>query len=106
MAFIRIVRPQSVTAAVYDAVSEELALHVDLVIKHLQDFRSYKVSIEKAKTVLSFHPADNAKAIVRNLIDNMEKYGDWDNPLYSNIASFKHLESGIETHAMGKVLAR
>jgi hypothetical protein len=36
----------------------------------------------------------------------MEKCRDWDNPLYSNIESFKRLENGIETYAMGKVLAR
>jgi hypothetical protein len=35
-----------------------------------------------------------------NLIDNMEKFQDWDNPLYSNIQAFKSLESGIEVYAM------
>jgi len=43
---------------------------------------------------------------VGHLIDNLEKCKDWDNPLYSNIASFRQLESGIETYGMGKVLAR
>ena len=79
---------------------------MNLCIKHIQDFRNYKVSIEKAKNVLSFHPAGDVQSIVGHLIDNMEKCQDWNNPLYSNIASFKHLENGIETYAMGKVLAR
>jgi nucleoside-diphosphate-sugar epimerase len=87
-------------------VEERLGGRVNLCIKHIQDFRNYKVSIEKAKNVLSFHPAEDVKSIVGNLIDNMEKYQDWDNPLYSNIASFKQLESAIETYAMGKVAAR
>jgi len=43
---------------------------------------------------------------VGHLTDNMEKCSDWDNPLYSNIVSFKQLENGIETYAMGKVPAR
>ncbi|HMD83065.1 MAG TPA: SDR family oxidoreductase [Terriglobia bacterium] len=90
---------------VRDAVSEELALHVDLVIKHLQDFRNYKVSIEKAKTVLSFHPTDNAKAIVRNLIDNMDNFKDWGNPAYYNIQTFKRLEENTRNETPTRGLA-
>ncbi len=58
----------------------------------------------EGKNVLSFHPADDLKSIVLNLIDNMDKFQDWDNPLYSNIATFKAIESGIEIHAMAKAL--
>lgn len=86
------------------AIEERMGISINLSIKHIQDFRNYKVSIEKAKNVLSFHPADDLKAIVTNLIDNIDKFQDWDNPLYSNIASFKALESGIEIHAMAKAL--
>lgn len=87
-------------------IEERLGGRVDLCIKHVQDFRNYKVSIEKAKNVLSFHPAGDVKSIVGNLIDNMDKFSDWENPLYSNIASFKQLENKIETYALGKVIAR
>ncbi len=87
-------------------IEERLGSRVNLCIKHIQDFRNYKVSIEKAKNVLSFHPAGNVKTIVGDLIDNMDKCRDWDNPLYSNIASFKQLEAGVETYAMGNVRAR
>ena len=86
------------------AIEERAGISVHLVIKHVQDFRNYKVSIEKAKNVLSFHPADDLKAIVLNLIENMDKYKDWDNPLYSNIGTFKTIENGIEIHAMAKAL--
>jgi nucleoside-diphosphate-sugar epimerase len=84
------------------AIEERLGIPVRLIIKHIQDFRNYKVSIEKAKNVLSFHPADDLKAIVSNLIDNMDKFQDWENPLYSNIAAFKAIESGIEMQAVAK----
>ncbi len=84
------------------AIEERLGIPIRLIIKHVQDFRNYKVSIEKAKNVLSFHPADDLKAIVTNLIDNMDKFQDWDNPLYSNIASFKAIENGLEIQAMAK----
>lgn len=86
--------------SVKSTIEERLGLRINLCIKHIQDFRNYKVSIEKAKNVLSFHPADEVKSIVANLIDNMDKFRDWDNPLYSNIDTFKAIENGIEIHAM------
>lgn len=84
------------------AIEERLGIPIRLIIKHIQDFRNYKVSIEKAKNVLSFHPADDLKSIVTNLIENMDKFQDWDNPMYSNIAAFKAIESGVEIQAMAK----
>jgi nucleoside-diphosphate-sugar epimerase len=85
------------------AIEERLGMPIRLIIKHIEDFRNYKVSIEKAKNVLSFHPADDLKAIVTSLIDNMNKFQDWENPLYSNIAAFKAIESGVEIQTMAKV---
>ena len=46
------------------AIEERLGIPIRLIIKHIQDFRNYKVSIEKAKNVLSFHPTDDLKSIV------------------------------------------
>lgn len=85
---------------VKQAVDERLGTKVSLNIKHIQDFRNYKVSVEKAKNVLSFHPTGNVKTIVNSLIDNMEKFKDWDNPLYSNIQSLKKLETTIDMHSL------
>jgi nucleoside-diphosphate-sugar epimerase len=85
------------------AIEERLGMPIRLIIKHIEDIRNYKVSIEKAKNVLSFHPADDLKAIVTSLIDNMNKFQDWENPLYSNIAAFKAIESGVEIQTMAKV---
>ena len=39
-----------------------------------------------------------------NLIDNMDTFQDWDNPLYSNIEAFKAIDSGIGIHSMAKGL--
>jgi hypothetical protein len=41
---------------------------------------------------LSFHPHHSVKTIVRNLIENMSKCKDWDNPNYYNIQVFKGLD--------------
>lgn len=78
-------------------IEEQLGQHVKLEINHLNDARNYKVSFEKARNVLSFHPHHCVRSIVRNLIHNMDKFSDWDNPLYYNIVTFKALEArGLE----------
>jgi nucleoside-diphosphate-sugar epimerase len=88
------------------ALEERLSMRVNLCIKHLQDFRNYKVSTEKAKNVLSFHPTGDPRSIVGSLIDHLDQYDGWDNPLYSNIESFRALENGIELHDMMAVAVR
>ena len=82
------------------AVEERLSLRISLCIKHIQDFRNYKVSVEKAANVLSFHATGNVKLIVGDLIDNREQFQDWDNPAYSNFQTFKQIENGIGIHDM------
>jgi nucleoside-diphosphate-sugar epimerase len=91
---------------VKSAIEERLTVKVNLCIKHLEDFRNYKVSTEKAKNVLSFHPSGDVKSIVGGLIDNMDRYDGWDNPRYSNIEAFRALENGIEMHEMVAVGVR
>src|SRR5215469_7048911 len=85
------------------AVEEKLDIRVTLNIKHIQDFRNYKVSIDKSRNVLSFHPTQDVKSIVNTLVDNMDSFKDWDNPLYSNIQAFKMLESDIDVHSFAGV---
>jgi nucleoside-diphosphate-sugar epimerase len=82
------------------AIEERSSMRINLCIKHIQDFRNYKVSVEKAANVLSFHSTGNVKSIVASLIDNKEQFQDWDNPAYSNIHTFKKVENGIELHDM------
>src|SRR5580704_15426842 len=56
---------------VRQAVEERLGQRVSLNIKHIQDFRNYKVDTQKASNVLSFHPSGDVKTIVGTLVDNM-----------------------------------
>jgi nucleoside-diphosphate-sugar epimerase len=88
------------------AIEEKLSLRVTLCIKHLDDFRNYKVSIQKASNVLSFHPSADVKSIVVSLIDNMNTYSGWDNPVYSNIEAFKALENSVEIPEMAGAAGR
>jgi nucleoside-diphosphate-sugar epimerase len=89
---------------VKSAIAERMNLQVSLDIKHIQDFRNYKVSTEKAANVLSFHPAGDVKSIVYELIANLKKFEDLDNPMYSNIQTFKKIENGILIHDMASTV--
>lgn len=84
------------------AIEERLPVRLNLCIKHLQDFRNYKVAIDKAQNILSFHPAGDVKSIVGTLIDHLDEYQGWDNPAYSNIECFRALEDRINIHDMGR----
>ena len=83
-------------------LERQLGTKIHLAIRHKQDFRNYKVSIEKAKNVLSFHPQHDVRGIVQQLIAEMEKFSDWDNPEYYNIEVFRNLENGLSNHRLGK----
>jgi nucleoside-diphosphate-sugar epimerase len=76
------------------ALEQQMGLKVGLNIKHVHDFRNYKVSIAKAANILSFHPHDDVNSIVADLVEHRAKFDDWDNPLYYNIHTFKRLEAG------------
>jgi len=83
------------------AIEEQMDKRVNLQIKHIEDFRNYKVDTQRAANVLSFHPTGSVKSIVNSLIEHMPQFSDWDNPSYSNIQTFKKLENGIELQVMG-----
>jgi nucleoside-diphosphate-sugar epimerase len=75
------------------AVEEMLGIRVTLDIKHIRDLRNYKVGIERAANILSFHPGHNITSIVTHLVENLSRFNDWDNPTYYNILTLKALES-------------
>ena len=67
-------------------------LKIDLNIKHLEDYRNYKVNIDKAQNTLSFKPRYDIDKIVQDLIDNYEKFKDMKNPKYYNIEVFRKMK--------------
>lgn len=76
-------------------LEDQLGIKVSLTIRHMQDVRNYKVSLEKAKNVLSFHPQNDVRGIVRQLIRERSKFSDWHNPAYYNIQVLRDIESGM-----------
>jgi hypothetical protein len=65
---------------------------VNLNIMQMKDFRNYKVSFQKAMDVLSFKPQFDVEDIVRELSLRVNEFGDFANPQYYNISTFKALE--------------
>ncbi len=75
-------------------VKEYLNVDAKIHIKHIQDFRNYKVSFDKARNVLSFKPQYDVQAIVKELAANLDSFRDFDNDRYYNIRTFKALYPG------------
>lgn len=80
-------------------LEEQIGIRARLCIRHMSEFRSYKVSTSKAANVLSFHPRDDVRAIVQHLLANLDAFKDWDNPSYYNLEYFKKLETAPRLHA-------
>jgi nucleoside-diphosphate-sugar epimerase len=76
---------------VKEAIDKKLGKKVKLNIKNIKDFRNYKVSNAKAINILSFKPKHDVPAILDHLIENMDKFKDFDNPNFYNIQVFKSL---------------
>ncbi len=67
--------------------------HVDLLIKDIEDFRNYKVSIEKARTYLGFQPRHTITDIIEHLYENRECFPDYEKDDYYNIRVFKRIHA-------------
>lgn len=74
---------------VQSAVSKVLNKKIKLEFKNIQDFRNYKVTIEKAKVFLGFHPQYSVVDIIDNLVEYMTKFEDYNNDNYYNIKIFQ-----------------
>jgi nucleoside-diphosphate-sugar epimerase len=67
---------------------------IGIEIKGIQDFRNYKVTIEKAKTQLGFEPRYSVDDIVDDLYAHQDQFGKYNDDRYYNIRVFtKMLQS-------------
>lgn len=78
---------------VREVLEQKLGQKVGLNIKHIQDFRNYQVSIERARSVLSFHPRAAIGAIVEELLAHRAEITNWDDPRYFNIQVLRQLDA-------------
>ena len=51
---------------------------IKLVIKYMQDFRSYKVSTSRAHTELRFKPREIVRDLILDLYNHRNSYGDYE----------------------------
>jgi nucleoside-diphosphate-sugar epimerase len=77
---------------VKSCLKHNMKKEINLRILHQKDYRNYKVSIDKARNILSFKPRFDINEIVLDLIENYERFKDMKNPRYYNIEMFKTLK--------------
>ena len=107
-AFIRAIQAPSQISGVYNVASDNYTLgqigdvvsneiqklsgrEINVEIDNIEDFRNYKVSIEKAKNQLGFSPSFGLTDIVQDLYNHIEEYGDMTSDKYYNVNIFKKL---------------
>jgi len=78
-----------------DMVKDQVELlkgqKIGLDIKNIKDFRNYKVSWQKAKTILGYEPKYSVTDIITDLHQHREEYGNFENDAFYNIRTFKKL---------------
>jgi nucleoside-diphosphate-sugar epimerase len=74
-------------------LESKLSIKIELTIKHIQDYRNYKVSTEKATKVLSFKPKHDVESIVDDLTAHKDKFKDFANPNYYNIKVLENIKA-------------
>lgn len=68
-----------------------LGSRIDITLKNIDDFRNYKVTIDKAKTYLGFEPQYKIKDVVEDLYKNKARFEDYCNDRFYNIKVFEKL---------------
>ncbi len=64
---------------------------VEIILKNIEDFRNYKVAIDKAGTYLGFQPQHTIESIIEDLYEHRASFEDYDNDKFYNIRVFKKL---------------
>jgi nucleoside-diphosphate-sugar epimerase len=74
------------------ALESELGERIKLDIHHMEDYRNYKVSYDKAIRMLSYKPMQDVPGIIHELIQNYDKFSDFSNESFYNIRVFKGMK--------------
>jgi nucleoside-diphosphate-sugar epimerase len=79
---------------VHQGLIKYLDIHPKLNIKHIEDYRNYKVSIKKAGEVLGFKPQYSVVDTIKSLVDNLDNFRDFKKEEYYNIRTFQNINHG------------
>jgi nucleoside-diphosphate-sugar epimerase len=74
-------------------VEELLREKIGITMKHIEDYRNYKVAIDKARTHLGFQPRYTVTDIIGDLYEHRTCFEDYDEDKYYNIKVFKKLNA-------------
>lgn len=77
---------------VKEGIEDLTGKRLKIEIKSIQDFRNYKVTGRKAKTVLGYEPRYSVSDILKDLYEHRDQYGSFDQDNYYNIRRFKQLK--------------
>jgi len=64
---------------------------VEIALKNIEDFRNYKVTIDKAKTYLGYQPQHAIEDIIDDLYGNRANFEDYEDERFYNIKVFKKI---------------
>ncbi len=70
-------------------VEKLVGQRVEIVLKNIEDFRNYKVSIDKAKTYLGYQPRHAIEDIIDDLYENRARFENYEDERFYNIRVFK-----------------
>ena len=83
-----------------DMVKREVELltgeKVDITLKNIEDFRNYKVTLQRAKTNLGFQPQYTISDIVKNLFEHKDRFEDCERDEFYNIKVFKKINHTMQ----------
>ena len=82
-----------VSDTVKDEIEQLTGEKIRLEVKDIQDYRNYKVTSTRAKTSLGFSPKFTISDMVKSIHAHREVYGDYSDPRFYNIETFKRLKS-------------
>ncbi len=77
--------------SVEEFMLDKYSLSIKASDLHVEDYRNYKVSIEKAEELLGYHPSQDCFSIINDLNDNLTQFNDFTNEAYYNIEVFKKI---------------
>jgi nucleoside-diphosphate-sugar epimerase len=87
---------------VKNAVEQRTGKSIGIDLRNITDYRNYKVTVEKAQTFLGFHPIHDVASTINELFDHLSTYGDFTNPAFYNIETFKTLPASALLSADGE----
>jgi nucleoside-diphosphate-sugar epimerase len=72
---------------------------IAIQLNHIQDFRNYKVTFDRAKTFLGFHPQFVIEDIIDDLYAHRTAFGDYEAEAYYNIRVFRRMAAELKEQA-------